>query len=365
MLATAVITLSTSLWKEALSSSSTFLVTANYTDLPHFQSPKPPTAISFPTATKRKKETRPKWQIAPQDAGVDRLATEAPIGEEASGTGTTATATATADATPTTTMTTTTSEETTATTTTTGDGTARGRATQADDRRAATTEKLAGTETAGAAAPARGVVVAGVLVTSATAIITTTRDARGTTAVGPGAAQEATAARSLGTVNTTRSVLLCHVPLCVPFLLTFCGFFPDHRRRSASPVRRSASPPPTAELPTRAKPDAKYLEASGGDHRARGRGCGGSNNSRKEGGPQDEREDDDNGAEPMDEDFDVDDDGMDADMAAMMGFGGFGSTKGKKVVGNNIGAVRKEKKTEYRQYMNRVGGFNRPLSPSR
>ena len=29
------------------------------------------------------------------------------------------------------------------------------------------------------------------------------------------------------------------------------------------------------------------------------------------------------------------------------------------------GVVRKEKKTEYRQYMNRVGGFNRPLSPSR
>lgn len=71
-------------------------------------------------------------------------------------------------------------------------------------------------------------------------------------------------------------------------------------------------------------------------------------------------------AEPMDEDDDmeVEDDGM-GDMAAMMGFGGFGSTKGQKVVGNNVGAVRKEKKTEYRQYMNRVGGFNRPLSPSR
>lgn len=72
------------------------------------------------------------------------------------------------------------------------------------------------------------------------------------------------------------------------------------------------------------------------------------------------------GAEAMDEDDDVDveDGGMDA-MATMMGFGGFGSTKGKKVVGNNVGAIRKEKKTEYRQYMNRVGGFNRPLSPGR
>ncbi|KAK0739225.1 hypothetical protein B0T21DRAFT_139178 [Apiosordaria backusii] len=73
-------------------------------------------------------------------------------------------------------------------------------------------------------------------------------------------------------------------------------------------------------------------------------------------------------ADPMDEDEEDDvvvaDDGLD-DMAAMMGFGGFGTTKGKKVLGNNVGAVKKEKKTEYRQYMNRVGGFNRPLSPPR
>ncbi|KAK4105059.1 hypothetical protein N658DRAFT_521591 [Parathielavia hyrcaniae] len=72
-------------------------------------------------------------------------------------------------------------------------------------------------------------------------------------------------------------------------------------------------------------------------------------------------------SEPMDEDeeeVDVEDDGLDG-MAAMMGFGGFGTTKNKKVLGNNVGGARKEKKTEYRQYMNRVGGFNRPLSPSR
>lgn len=65
----------------------------------------------------------------------------------------------------------------------------------------------------------------------------------------------------------------------------------------------------------------------------------------------------------MDEDGEVDDE--EAAMQAMMGFSGFNSTKGKKVAGNNAGAVRKEKKTEYRQYMNRQGGFNRPLSPSR
>ncbi|KAI9762845.1 MAG: hypothetical protein M4579_000198 [Chaenotheca gracillima] len=58
------------------------------------------------------------------------------------------------------------------------------------------------------------------------------------------------------------------------------------------------------------------------------------------------------------------DDGIDPEMKAMMGFGGFGTTKQKKIAGNDTYAVRKEKKTEYRQYMNRLGGFNRPLSPS-
>lgn len=72
------------------------------------------------------------------------------------------------------------------------------------------------------------------------------------------------------------------------------------------------------------------------------------------------------GEEAMDEDDDiaVEDDAMSA-MQAMMGFGGFGTTKGQKVPGNNSGAVYKAKKTEYRQYMNRIGGFNRPLSPGR
>lgn len=48
-----------------------------------------------------------------------------------------------------------------------------------------------------------------------------------------------------------------------------------------------------------------------------------------------------------------------------MGFTRFRSTKNTKVPGNDIYGVRKEKKTEYRQYMNRAGGFNRPLSPTR
>jgi U4/U6.U5 tri-snRNP-associated protein 3 len=61
----------------------------------------------------------------------------------------------------------------------------------------------------------------------------------------------------------------------------------------------------------------------------------------------------------------LDEDDEDALLRKMMGFSSFKSTQNTKVPGNNIYGVRKEKKTEYRQYMNRVGGFNRPLSPTR
>ncbi|XP_067943046.1 U4/U6.U5 small nuclear ribonucleoprotein 27 kDa protein-like isoform X2 [Watersipora subatra] len=49
------------------------------------------------------------------------------------------------------------------------------------------------------------------------------------------------------------------------------------------------------------------------------------------------------------------------EMMKCMGFGGFDSTKGKKVEGNDVGAVHVKLKRTYRQYMNRRGGFNRPL----
>lgn len=64
-------------------------------------------------------------------------------------------------------------------------------------------------------------------------------------------------------------------------------------------------------------------------------------------------------------DMDVDDNSVDAMLKTMMGFSSFKSTQNTKVPGNQIYGVRKEKKSEYRQYMNRVGGFNRPLSPGR
>lgn len=47
------------------------------------------------------------------------------------------------------------------------------------------------------------------------------------------------------------------------------------------------------------------------------------------------------------------------EMKRIMGFSGFDTTTGKKH--GDVGQVYKQKKTKYRQYMNRPGGFNRPL----
>lgn len=44
-------------------------------------------------------------------------------------------------------------------------------------------------------------------------------------------------------------------------------------------------------------------------------------------------------------------DDMEAQMQAMLGFGGFGTTKQKKVKGNDVGAMSKNTTTKYRQYM--------------
>uniref|UniRef100_A0A1Y1N9H7 U4/U6.U5 small nuclear ribonucleoprotein 27 kDa protein n=1 Tax=Photinus pyralis TaxID=7054 RepID=A0A1Y1N9H7_PHOPY len=49
------------------------------------------------------------------------------------------------------------------------------------------------------------------------------------------------------------------------------------------------------------------------------------------------------------------------DMLRMMGFCNFDTTKNKKVDGNDVGGVHVILKRKYRQYMNRKGGFNRPL----
>ncbi|KAJ2951068.1 hypothetical protein O0L34_g5447 [Tuta absoluta] len=49
------------------------------------------------------------------------------------------------------------------------------------------------------------------------------------------------------------------------------------------------------------------------------------------------------------------------EMLKVMGFCGFDTTKGKKVEDNVEGEVHVVLKRKYRQYMNRKGGFNRPL----
>jgi len=49
----------------------------------------------------------------------------------------------------------------------------------------------------------------------------------------------------------------------------------------------------------------------------------------------------------------------DPPLSKLMGFSRFHSTKGKKH--EDFGAVDLIKKRTYRQYMNRPGGFNRPL----
>ncbi|KAJ1978456.1 hypothetical protein H4R35_001897 [Dimargaris xerosporica] len=53
--------------------------------------------------------------------------------------------------------------------------------------------------------------------------------------------------------------------------------------------------------------------------------------------------------------------GSEEAMMAMLGFGSFGTTKGQHVQGNDAGDASIKLKRQYRQYMNRRGGFNRPL----
>lgn len=143
--------------------------------------------------------------------------------------------------------------------------------------------------------------------------------------------------------------------------LTVC---PGKSRRSASPRSRSPSSNETT-LPTRTRPEAKrpapHMSFNVGSRASRSPPPQPSRPEREE---ETARSEDGQASEPEDEPMEEEDDDF-AAMQAMMGFGGFGTTKNKKVSGNNAGGVRKEKKTEYRQYMNRNGGFNRPLSPSR
>ncbi|GFF35811.1 U4/U6.U5 small nuclear ribonucleoprotein 27 kDa protein [Aspergillus udagawae] len=126
------------------------------------------------------------------------------------------------------------------------------------------------------------------------------------------------------------------------------GYRDKYRDRSRSPTRngnrdRTRTPPPRGPKGDR-RDDRK-------DNRPHGNSVPHSPSRRD----KDEME--------LDPAVPIEEDEMEALMRKSLGFTRFRSTKNTKVPGNNIYGVRKEKKTVYRQYMNRVGGFNRPLSP--
>ncbi|KAI7897037.1 putative U4/U6.U5 tri-snRNP-associated protein 3 [Mucor mucedo] len=58
---------------------------------------------------------------------------------------------------------------------------------------------------------------------------------------------------------------------------------------------------------------------------------------------------------------DGEEDDEETKMMKLMGFGGFDTTKNKKVPGTDVSGAKIRKPIKYRQYMNRRGGFNRPL----
>ncbi|XP_034397665.1 U4/U6.U5 small nuclear ribonucleoprotein 27 kDa protein [Cyclopterus lumpus] len=99
-----------------------------------------------------------------------------------------------------------------------------------------------------------------------------------------------------------------------------------HRRRSRSPPRRhrSSSPSPSEEQKEATEKSAKTIQISEED---------------MEGKTEEEIE-----------------------MMKLMGFGSFNTSKGRKTDGSvNAFAINVSMKRKYRQYMNRKGGFNRPL----
>jgi U4/U6.U5 tri-snRNP-associated protein 3 len=138
---------------------------------------------------------------------------------------------------------------------------------------------------------------------------------------------------------------------------------PRHRSRSRSPVRNGTS----TSTRTRSPPKAPRSERNRPSNPATARNTDAPpapSKVKKEPAPVeamqvDSKTNGHKGAEEEEEDSD------DALLRRMMGFSTFKTTQNKKIPGNDVSGVRKEKSTNYRQYMNRTGGFNRPLSPSR
>ncbi|KAH0536113.1 hypothetical protein FGG08_006979 [Glutinoglossum americanum] len=104
---------------------------------------------------------------------------------------------------------------------------------------------------------------------------------------------------------------------------------PRRRTRNGSPKRNDTKPKPDSRKNT-PLPSIESPDFGGADDRM---------DVSEDNGPPE-------GGDEEDE--------TEAQMRTMMGFGGFGTTKQKKIQGNDIYGVRKDKKTEYRQYIQRT-----------
>ncbi|GAA5831673.1 hypothetical protein JCM3766R1_004974 [Sporobolomyces carnicolor] len=124
---------------------------------------------------------------------------------------------------------------------------------------------------------------------------------------------------------------------------------PSPRRRTRSPSR-SRSPPSTSRRrhDSRSPPPTSRRDRNGERDRASP-----PPSSRREDGRERERS---KSVVTADDAADVEE----QDIASLMGFGGFGTTQGKAHDGELSGAAVKRERA-HRQYMNRKGGFNRPL----
>ncbi|CAO3662100.1 unnamed protein product [Umbelopsis vinacea] len=133
----------------------------------------------------------------------------------------------------------------------------------------------------------------------------------------------------------------------------------DRVRDRRSPDRRDRNRDRHTRNVSRSRSRSPVKRERDGD-RSRRRG---DNDDRYEGRPRHEKEpeamhqdEQDNAPAAAD-----DDDDPEAQMMKLMGFGGFETTKGKHVAGADMSGANVKKQPKYRQYMNRRGGFNRPL----
>ncbi|TIC26575.1 hypothetical protein E3Q10_03142 [Wallemia mellicola] len=138
----------------------------------------------------------------------------------------------------------------------------------------------------------------------------------------------------------------------------------DHRRRSRSPPRQKDHKLGGIDLRDGSAADRermlKYLQSKEAEEERK-------RAEEEERAKEEEKKEAHNkeeiASQEEEQEEDIDEDSL--AMQQMMGFGGFDTTKGKKVVGNEEGAAKVHQPRTYRQYMNRVGGFNRALDKAK